>query len=356
MPLFEFNDGVDDLNNNGTNISVAFTDDGIDFILSTTGNAGAGNNNNINYNPDDGGSDGVFSITDSSVNAPFTLTVNDTAAPIQENFAADGGNITLNIGGSVSGAWNVTFVNASGGMNQQFVNVSGNQILSFATTSEYSSIVFTPTGAGNFIQVDSLNANIECYLEGTGIATPAGDVAVQDLRPGDVVLTADGGQTTVKWVGEQPVQTRLTHPAKVNPICLSAGSIAPNVPMQDLFVSPDHAIAIDGILYNASALVNGQSIYMVAQMPLNGFTYYHVETDAHELILAEGCASESYLDSAYRDSNFVNADARAQTPLIPAMDMPRISARRLVPQQVVDQLAMRAEDIAAEQSARTKAA
>jgi len=344
MPLFQFNDGVDDLNNQGSNVSVPFTDDGINFTLSTTGNPGF---NAINYNPDDAGNDGLISITDSSGNAPFTLAINGGTA--SDRFGGTAGSITMTIAPAfLSGAWNVTFVDADNTANNvEFNNVAGGQVLKFGTTSSFSGVRFTPTGSGNFIMIDSLNASIVCYLEDTGIATPNGDVAVQDLRPGDMVLTADGGQTAVKWVGIQPVQTRLTHPAKVNPICLTAGSIAQNVPAQDLYVSPDHAIAIDGILYNASTLVNGRSIYMVPKMPLDGFTYYHVETEAHELILAEGCAAETYLNGGTFADNFVNAGDRAKTPMIAAMDMPRVSSRRLVPTQVIDRLSARADELAA---------
>ena len=64
-------------------------------------------------------------------------------------------------------------------------------------------------------------------------------------------------------------------------------------------------------------------------MPQDGFTYYHVETVAHELLLAEGVAAESFIDYAGRDS-FENAE-EAQDRSIPEMALPRVSAKRLVP-------------------------
>jgi hypothetical protein len=343
MPLFEFTSGSTDVSTSvgtGSTASISFTDTTIAFTASTNGSPFAFNA--INYSPDNIPDNGVLSFTNSGTANPFTLVADADAA-----WGATGtNNISLVVGDVLTGAWNVTFVNAAvGGMDQQFTNVSANQVLSFASAAEYSGVRFTPTMGSNSIRIDSLTANIVCYLEGTGIATPIGDVAVQDLRPGDVVMTADGAETTVKWVGEQPVQTRLTHPARVNPICLTAGSIGENVPARDLFVSPDHAIAIDGALYNASTLVNGASIYMVAKMPLDGFTYYHVETDAHEVILAEGCPAESYLDMPDRTS-FVNGGLRADAPRITEMDMARITSKRLVPQGLQDQLAARAEHTA----------
>ncbi|MCP3972469.1 MAG: hypothetical protein GY717_19540, partial [Rhodobacteraceae bacterium] len=86
--------------------------------------------------------------------------------------------------------------------------------------------------------------------------------------------------------------------------------------------------------------VNGTSIHQVSDMPLDGFTYYHVETETHELILAEGCAAESYLDIPDR-SAFVNGAERADAPVIEEMDLPRISTSRLVPAAIAQRLGSR---------------
>ena len=133
------------------------------------------------------------------------------------------------------------------------------------------------------------------------------------------------------------MDVQIQHPAKINPICISASAIAEGVPACDLFVSPDHAIEIDGMLINASALVNGSTVYQVAKMPLDGFTYYHVETDAHEVILAEGCPAESYLDVPDR-SAFINGEERSHVAPIQEMDLPRVSSKRLVPAKIAARL------------------
>ncbi|KRS10170.1 hypothetical protein XM53_22355, partial [Roseovarius atlanticus] len=77
---------------------------------------------------------------------------------------------------------------------------SSGQVINFATAENYESIRFTTTSSGfSFLTIDSLSASVTCYLEGTGIATPQGRVAVEDLQPGDQILTAEGGTTTVRW-------------------------------------------------------------------------------------------------------------------------------------------------------------
>ena len=337
MPLFDFTGGA----NQSTTLTSAngglnFTDNSVNFTLSTVNPSGQ---TALYYSP--GAATGVITISDFNNTGTITLAVND---PTNDGMS----NPILNLGQVFSGNWQVEFVHAT--------NTALNHTVGFVTAAdggnitapagEYSAIKFTnASGFGGAFEVQSLTATIVCYLEGTGIDTPAGSIKVEDLQPGDTVLTADGGTTTVQWVGKQPVETRLTHPARVNPIRIAAGAIADGVPARDLYVSPDHAIEIDGLLVNASALINGKSITMVQKMPLEGFNYYHVETDAHEVILAEGCPAESYVDMPDR-SSFVNGAERADVAAIAEMDLPRITARRLLPQALVDRLAERADRLA----------
>ena len=213
-----------------------------------------------------------------------------------------------------------------------------------AAAGSYNKIVFTAGGTG-YIGLDSITAAITCFMPGTAIATENGETLVEDLQAGDMLRTADGGLTPVKWLAWQTIDPRVTHPAIVNPICIRAGALADNTPSRDLFVSPDHALEIDGTLYNASALVNGQSIYRVAKMAMEPFRYYHVETDAHDLILAEGAATESYLNMPSRGHFDNGADAPSQEQ-VQEMPLPRISSPRLVPTQVAAYLAERAARIA----------
>lgn len=345
MAVFDFNDGgvVSDIDGTAGDLtaSVAFTDTGVNFVLSTTGNPGI---DAISYSPTIA-PDGSFTLSDFGTLGAFTLDIAGTEA----NQFFDGNGLLLEIGTVYSGNWNVTFLaidpdNGNAplpGSNVVFTNVTDNQIINLgASTTVFSEIRFTPTTAGG-LAIDSLNATLLCFLEGTMIATPDGEKPVEDLRAGDVVLTADGGTTTVEWLGEQPVETRLSNPAKVNPIRIRAGALGENVPARDLLVSPDHAIGIGGYLVNASALVNGSTVTREAQMPGKGFTYFHVETGTHELLLAEGCPAESYVDFIGRDA-FVNGAERGDAPAIPEMAAPRISAARHLPPAIRETLARQA--------------
>jgi hypothetical protein len=98
---------------------------------------------------------------------------------------------------------------------------------------------------------------------------------------------------------------------------------------------------MDGILVNAGALVNGTSIIRDESVP-EMFTYYHVELAGHELLLAEGVPSETFLDNIDR-LNFHNWDARtAPNEEIAEMDYPRAKSHRQVPHAIRAALAARA--------------
>jgi len=225
-------------------------------------------------------------------------------------------------------AGEIKFITSGGG--------SVNAVSGVTYTGQITAIKFVLSGLGEQASIGSITVGaINCFVTGTRIATPDGIVAVETLGAGDAVLLADGRQNTVKWLGEQPVNTKLSNPMAVNPIRISAGALGAGLPLRDLLISPDHAIEIDGVLYNAGSLVNGTSIRQVAQMPMDGFTYYHVETDAHELLLAEGVAAETFIDYAGRDS-FVNGDE--STTQIAEMPLPRVSSARMLPRSLRQRL------------------
>jgi Ca2+-binding RTX toxin-like protein len=150
---------------------------------------------------------------------------------------------------------------------------------------------------------------VVCFAEGTRIVTPGGEDVVENLRAGDMVLAMRNGQAgfePLRWVGfmDIAVPRNAVMAAKTAPILIKAGAIAPGMPARDLRVSPDHAMEIDGHLIPAKHLVNGSSI--IQEIWCKRVRYFHLELEAHGLLLSEGTWSESYLDDGNRHA-FNNA-------------------------------------------------
>jgi hypothetical protein len=134
-----------------------------------------------------------------------------------------------------------------------------------------------------------------CFLTGTRIKTPAGEVNIEELRIGDNVLTASGETKPIKFIGRRKISRERTGAWNGDgPVKISRFAIDGKAPHSDLYVSTAHAIFIDGILIPASNLVNGVTVFADAKPEALSLTYLHIELDTHEAILAEGLAVESF--------------------------------------------------------------
>jgi hypothetical protein len=151
---------------------------------------------------------------------------------------------------------------------------------------------FTLAGDGTDITLQT----VACFAGGTRIATAAGEVAVERLRPGMWAATASGRMARIGWIGRVAVDL-MAHP-EAAPIRVRAGALGPGVPRRDLLLSPDHAVLMAGRLVPVRLLRNGATI--VTQAGRSRVTYYHVELDRHDALLAEGAAAESFLDAGNR--------------------------------------------------------
>lgn len=155
-----------------------------------------------------------------------------------------------------------------------------------------------------------LDDGTPCYCPGTLIATTRGEVAVEDLKIGDRVVTAAGKRRPIRWIGNRAYSGRFaaTNP-EVLPVLFRAGSLGEGLPRRDLMVSPLHAMYLDGVLVPAQALVNGVSIVRLQQV--DRVDYFHIELKTHDILLAEGAPAESFVDDDSRGM-FHNAHEYAE--------------------------------------------
>ena len=169
----------------------------------------------------------------------------------------------------------------------------------------------TAAGAPTTFDVTGTSiTDIVCYARGTMIRTPDGERPVETLRPGkQVIILVDGVEVpqTVKWVGHRRISLAAhPRPETVAPVRIQRDAFADGMPHRDLMVSPDHAIFVDGTLICARQLINGTTIRQ--ELDWTAVDYYHVELDAHAILLAEGLPAESYIDTG-NSGFFANAEA-----------------------------------------------
>jgi hypothetical protein len=194
-------------------------------------------------------------------------------------------------------------------------------------------------GVGSGTEIEAF-----CFMAGTLIGTPEGEVEVEALRIGDLVTTANGGAAPIRWIGRQTVATRFGDALRILPIRIEAGAIADNLPVRDLLCSPDHAVLIDGVLVQAGALVNFMTITRETNVP-ETFVYYHIELDGHDLILAEGLPAETFVDNVDRlafDNWQEHLALFPEGKTVVELPQPRAKAHRQVPAAVRERLRTRA--------------
>jgi hypothetical protein len=151
---------------------------------------------------------------------------------------------------------------------------------------------------------DQQEINPVCFCKGTLIATPAGDIPVEDIAVGADVLTADGRIATVRWHGCRRLSALdLLFKAKLRPICIQKGALGNGLPRRDLLVSPQHRILARSVV--VSRMVEGSDEALLAAKHLVGLPgigvttdrgdveYHHLMCDGHELLVAEGAITES---------------------------------------------------------------
>jgi len=289
-------------------------------------------------------------VTVGSATGVTNVTVTDTSVPADGGFLDDRGVAgTVTIPG-INGGAPVTLVgvyNDNITFNDAFIVTNGTS--DWIVTSHAQALpssgdtgnVVAPNASDFTTWFNLATGNAGCFVTGTMIATPSGQVPVETLKAGDLVLTQSGAAAPVRWLGHTRVSRLFGDASRVLPVRIMAGALSENVPSRDLGLSPNHAVAVDGLLIQAGALVNGTTIVRDTNADLM-FTYYHVELENHDVLLAEGAAVESYLD-VVEDMAFANvADRPARTEAMQELPMARVKAARQVPEAIRAAISARA--------------
>ncbi|WP_299149977.1 Hint domain-containing protein [uncultured Tateyamaria sp.] len=144
---------------------------------------------------------------------------------------------------------------------------------------------------------------IICFTPGTRIATQMGEVAVENLRPGDKVFTRDNGVQSLRWVGRRDLGAAdMRDHAAFQPVLIRQGALGKDLPERDMLVSPQHRMLVTSDL--AAVMFDEREVLIAAkhltgldgidQVRTDTVSYLHLMFDQHEVVLADGAWSESF--------------------------------------------------------------
>lgn len=183
-------------------------------------------------------------------------------------------------------------------------------------------------GAGtiNFTNIEKV---VPCFTPGTMIATPRGQVAVEALQVGDRVITRDNGLQPIRWIGRRDMTADEFRAAPhLSPVRIAEGALGNDLPERPLTVSPQHRVLVANdktalyfedreVLVAAKHLIGVPGIDIVEACDT---AYIHIMFDQHEVILSDGCWSESFQPGLQSLAGVGNAQRLELLELFPELE------------------------------------
>lgn len=159
----------------------------------------------------------------------------------------------------------------------------------------------TPDNAPDTTDPDAI-VDVPCFVLGTMIQTPEGDVTVENLKCGDLVTTAEGNAKKIRWIGSRTIDVSQSGQSHLKPIRISKNALGLGSPTADLLVSPNHKVLISEaeleVLFDESEVLIPAKLLL--EMPgvevvndASQVTYYHFIFDQHEIVFSNGAKTES---------------------------------------------------------------
>lgn len=255
------------------------------------------------------GATGSFTVNPDA--APTQIFVDDDDTVFEDAFQETGGPQTLTdpvtVNGTTFSAGSVVELEFSVSATDEFgvvselfyVRIGGVNVGITAAEPTPTGTAFT-LGASNAGDATPY-ATLPCFTAGTLIDTETGSTPIEDLAVGDLVRTMDHGLQPIRWIGQRRLEISelMANPA-LRPVEIAAGVLDNSRP---LVVSPQHRMCLSGwqaellygepvVLVPAKALLSDDRVCVVPAT--RAVTYIHLLFDTHEVIFAEGAASESF--------------------------------------------------------------
>ncbi|MEM9716519.1 MAG: Hint domain-containing protein [Pseudomonadota bacterium] len=151
--------------------------------------------------------------------------------------------------------------------------------------------------------IDNVEVGYVCFASGTLIDTIFGEIAVEDLKPGNLVRVLNGQFKPIRWIGSQSFTAAdLRTDPKLCPVKIKQGAFGNNTPSQDLKLSRQHRVLIQSkIAKNQTGsrrvLVPAKDLLILPDVECcsadRGVTYFHILFEKHEVVFSNGIPTES---------------------------------------------------------------
>jgi Ca2+-binding RTX toxin-like protein len=180
-------------------------------------------------------------------------------------------------------------------------------------------------GTLTFANIESV---VACFTPGILIATRAGQVAVENLQVGDLVMTRDHGLQPIRWIGRRTISAQeLRANPSLQPVLISQGALGEGLPLQDTLVSPQHKMLVessvigylfgeDEVLVPAKHLIGLDGVELQS---CSAVTYLHILFERHEVILSNGTWSESFMPGDQTEAGFDTEQRRELLTIFPQL-------------------------------------
>ncbi|SLN43609.1 Leukotoxin [Aquimixticola soesokkakensis] len=203
-------------------------------------------------------------------------------------------------------------------------NGSGHAVVTFPTGD---SITFTNLSLSQISNPGTLHSmGIPCFAAGTRILTDTGARAIETLRAGDGIVTAEGTVLPLLWAGCRHVSVaEMARRPELKPVSVRAGTLGNDAP---LVVSPAHGLLVDRHLLGAGADKFVRARHLAGQgdgrfrfaRGKRAIDYWHVLLPRHAVIFANGAPSESLYPGKFSLAGFDRAEKAELFDLFPALD------------------------------------
>lgn len=142
-----------------------------------------------------------------------------------------------------------------------------------------------------------------CFSAGTYITTDQGDIAVENLKQGQMVLTRDNGYQPVRWIGKRPMSGRhLLDNPHLKPVLVRQDTFGKGLPFADMKLSQNARVPLASAAHvhlgrekddrvSIKHMVNHGTVQAIDTL---GLSYVHVMFDQHEIISANGIWIEAF--------------------------------------------------------------